>query len=326
MNCGVVVIGRNEGKRLSTCLQSVIDLRWRAVYVDSGSTDGSISMAHRWGAQVVELDLAIPFSAARARNVGWRTLLAEHPDLEMVQFVDGDCELLPGWLDSAADFLATHPTAAVVFGRSRERFRDATVYNRLCDIEWIVPPGLASACGGNSMMRVKALVQTGGFDDGLIAGEEPELCFRLRAQGWDIHCLAADMTLHDAAMTSWRQWWRRMKRSGYAYANGHFLHGAPPARWCRKEVRSILIWGALIPGLALLGALLHLAVLLLLLAYPVQWLRIWRRCLAAGLLQREDCNLYATHCVLGQFPGLLGFLSFHYHRLRGEQRRLIEYK
>ena len=40
-----------------------------------------------------------------------------------------------------------------------------------------------------------------GFNATLIAGEEPELCLRLRQKGWEIWRLDAEMTLHDAAMT-----------------------------------------------------------------------------------------------------------------------------
>ena len=66
----VVVIGRNEGERLRQCLMSIDKGVAGIVYVDSGSTDQSIALAESLGAQVVELDASIPFTAARARNVG----------------------------------------------------------------------------------------------------------------------------------------------------------------------------------------------------------------------------------------------------------------
>ena len=56
---------------------------------------------------------------------------------------------------------------------------------------------------------MRGLYGVGGFNPAVIAGEEPELCVRLRQAGWKIHRLDAEMTLHDAAMTSWRQWWKR---------------------------------------------------------------------------------------------------------------------
>lgn len=223
---GVVVIGRNEGKRLERCLDSVRRTDAAIVYVDSGSTDGSPSMARGKGADVVDLDLSRPFTAARARNEGFRRLVASRPDIEFVQFVDGDCEVVSGWLEAARTFLVAHETYAVVCGRRRERFPDRSVYNRMCDEEWDTPVGDAQACGGDAMMRVVALAAVNGYRDGLIAGEEPELCVRLRQSGWRIHRLDQEMTLHDAAMTRFSQWWRRTLRSGHAYAEGAWIHGA----------------------------------------------------------------------------------------------------
>ena len=55
---GVVVIGRNEGERLKRCLESLREMRARTVYVDSGSSDGSVAFGHSVGVAVLELDLA----------------------------------------------------------------------------------------------------------------------------------------------------------------------------------------------------------------------------------------------------------------------------
>ena len=81
---GLVVIGRNEGNRLGRCLASVRCLPKR-VYVDSGSTDGSVRLARSEGAKVIELSAPPTFTAARARNVGLAQLIADYPDLEFVQ-------------------------------------------------------------------------------------------------------------------------------------------------------------------------------------------------------------------------------------------------
>ena len=91
---GVVVIGRNEGPRLERCLASLIGAAQKIVYVDSGSTDGSVQMARRLGVEVVELDMTMPFTAARARNEGFARLQHVLPSMRHVQFVDGDCEVV----------------------------------------------------------------------------------------------------------------------------------------------------------------------------------------------------------------------------------------
>jgi GT2 family glycosyltransferase len=319
---GVVVIGRNEGLRLQRCLDTLPAGIRQVVYVDSGSTDDSVPQARRRGADVVELDLSTPFTAARARNAGFRRLMELQPDAEFVQFVDGDCELLPGWLGTARLALASQPEVAVVCGRLRERFRDATVYNRLCDIEWSGPEGDVLACGGNAMMRVAAFRAAAGFTERLIGGEEPELCLRLRGQGHRVVRLAAEMALHDAAMTRFGQWWKRAFRGGYATAE---LAGTHPAAF-RRETLSMLWWGLAWPVIACGAALAAGGLgLLLLAAYPVLWLKIVVRRRAEGA-DLGDAGLYASSCVISKFPQVLGIAKFRWDRARGRRGSLVEYK
>ncbi|NIC41039.1 glycosyltransferase family 2 protein [Aquabacterium sp. A08] len=315
---GLVAIGRNEGERLRACLASVRDTVPCVVYVDSGSTDGSVAMAQAMGVHVVNLDMTVPFTAARARNEGWRALLALAPDLQFIQFVDGDCAVAPGWLDQAQTFMNTHPEHAAVCGRRREKFPERSIYNRLCDWEWDTPVGDALACGGDVLMRVSALKQVGGYRDDLIAGEEPELCVRLRQAGWRIHRLGADMTLHDAAMTRFGQWWRRTVRGGHAFAEGAWLHGAAPERHWVKETRRAAVWGLVLP-LLVVGAAVCLSPGWWGLAavYPLQVLRLAR--MPGG-------GLRGFFLVLGKFPEAWGVLQFAWGRLWRKRSRLIEYK
>ena len=321
---GLVAIGRNEGQRLRQCLVSATNKVAR-VYVDSGSTDGSLELARSIGADTVELDLSTPFTAARARNEGFARLLQLVPDIEFVQFVDGDCEVVDGWLELAQQELAAKPELAVVCGRRREKFPEATAYNRLCDIEWDTPIGEAKACGGDSMMRVKAFEQVGGFNPALIAGEEPELCVRLRQNGWKIDRLDAEMTLHDAQMTRFDQWWKRSQRAGHAYAEGSWLHGNTPDRHWVKDTLRIWFWGFVLPVLALGTAWFTNGWSLLLLGgYPILGYRIYSR--MQQNLKSKDAALYAIFCVLGRFPQLQGQMLFHQRRLLGQRSNLIEYK
>lgn len=323
---GLVAIGRNEGQRLRQCLLSVIGKVGWVIYVDSGSTDGSVELARSLGVDVVELDLSTPFTAARSRNAGFAHLLAANAQIEFVQFVDGDCEVVSGWIERAQRELDTQPNVAVVCGRRRERYPDQSIYNRLCDMEWDTPIGEAKACGGDAMMRVEAFQQVGGFNPTLIAGEEPELCVRLRQKGWKILRLDAEMTLHDAQMTSFGQWWKRATRAGHAYTEGAWLHGREPERHWVKESRSIWLWGLLIPLLALVMAwTTHSFSLLLLIGYPMQFSRIF-----VNLRRQNICPqhaaLYAFSCVLAKFAQVRGALGFLRDWLLGARSTLIEYK
>lgn len=320
---GVVVIGRNEGQRLERCLRSLLKGTDKVMYVDSGSTDGSLHLARRLGVEVLALDLGTPFTAARARNEGFFALQRRLPSMQLVQFVDGDCEVDSGWLPAAQAFLDDHPDVAVVCGRRRERFPQRSVYNLLCDLEWDTPIGEAKACGGDALMRVDAFAAVGGFRPELIAGEEPELCVRLRAKGWKVWRLDAEMTLHDAAMTHFSQWWRRSLRAGHAYAEGAYLHGQPPERHWLRESRRAWLWGLGIPAVTVLACLLLGGwSLLLLLVYPLQAVRLARR---GGKSVRENW-LQAVFLVLGKFPEMLGQLKFLRHRIAAGKSTLIEYK
>jgi GT2 family glycosyltransferase len=323
---GIVAIGRNEGERLRRCLASVIGASGVVVYVDSGSTDGSAAMAREMGSAVVELDMSIPFTAARARNEGFNALLKLDPDTRFVQFIDGDCEVVAGWLKRAADEFATNERLGVVCGRRRERFPDATIYNKLADIEWDTPIGPAKSCGGDAMMRVSAFREVGGYDANVIAGEEPELCVRLRGKGWQVLRIDAEMTLHDAAMTKFSQWWKRNVRAGHAYAQGAAMHGAPPERHWTREVRSNFAWGLVLPLVAILATPFTFGLsMVLLLGYGVLALRIRSHARRRGLSPGE-ANAYARFTTLGKVPQALGQLKYWTSRLLGRRTQIIEYK
>lgn len=316
-----VVIGRNEGARLVACLESLADLE-RVVYVDSGSNDGSVEMARARGVEVVTLDMNQPFTAARARNAGLEQLRTEGTPPEFVQLVDGDCEVRDGWLDTALAFLQNTPRAAVACGRRRERFPKASVYNAQCDREWDTPVGEAKACGGDALMRMAALDQVGGYDPTLIAGEEPEMCVRLRAEGWQIYRLDAEMTWHDAAMMRFGQFWKRARRAGHAYAEGAHLHGRPPEGHYVAESKRALLWGLWLPLLILVSILVFGPIGSALLAiYPLQAARLARRKGATRAAWEE-----AVLLTLSKFAEARGVLEFHIRRVTGRRSGLIEYK
>ena len=322
---GAVAIGRNEGERLHRCLESIRAAGLPIVYVDSGSTDTSVALARELGAEVVVLDPSQPFSAARARNAGLARLSECVPQVEWVLFVDGDCELVDGFVPLALEHLQAAEDCAVVFGRRRERYPERSIYNHLCDIEWGGEAGDATACGGDSLMRVAAVDGVGGFDPSFIGGEEPELCFRLRAAGWRIQRIAEAMTIHDAAMTRASQWWRRAMRAGHAYAQSAHRHGRSAEGFRRAELRSIVLWSLLIPFASVTAALFHLPGWLLLGLYPLQVVRI-RRSPVCSTLPPRSAWLYAVSCVASKFPEALGAARFHQTRLRGSGTELIEYK
>lgn len=291
---GFVIIGRNEGLRLPACIASVEREVDKIVYVDSGSTDGSVHLARIKGLATVELSPSRPFTAARARNAGAAWLIEKFPQLTFIHFIDGDCELVSGWLAQAVEQMHAESDLGVVCGRRRERNPGASPYNRLCDSEWNTPIGITDTCGGDALFRVAAFGSAGGFAPDLIAGEEPDLCHRIRKFGWRIRRMDLEMTVHDAAMTRFSQWWQRNRRSGYATVEALVLRGAKnPQMW--RDVISNIVWALPIAWPF----------------WPVLWLRI---CLREG-------PLAASYLTLGKLPHFQGQMDYWRSR-----RRLIEYK
>lgn len=324
---GAVAIGRNEGERLGACLRSLVGGTDRVVYVDSGSTDNSRDLARSLGVEVVELDLSVPFTAARARNEGLARLREVLPGLGFVQFVDGDCEVRPDWIETARAALETDERLAVVCGRRRERFPEASIYNTLTDMEWDTPIGPSQSCGGDALFRAQALADVGGYDPTVIAGEEPEMCFRLRAKGWTIRRLDAEMTLHDADMDSFGQWWKRAVRAGHAAAEGAWMHGRSPERFNVKRTLRPVFWAGLLPLIALAAAYwtYGLSVLVLIGIYGLQYFRLYARQRNRGKTRRI-ARLGSVFTLLSQFALLVGVLTFVKNRLLGRRTRIIEYK
>ena len=328
LRTGIVVIGRNEGERLVASLQSVRGRGCPVVYVDSGSSDGSAARARSIGEQVVELDPGKPFSAARARNVGYAALMAHDPALRCVQFLDGDCTLLPDWLESAGHAMDAEPRRAVVIGPLQERRPEASVYNRLCAMEWKSPAGDLTnfgALGGIMLVRAEVFARLGGFNEQVIAGEDSEFGLRVGLAGLTITKIDTPMATHDADMHRFGQWWRRTVRAGHAIGQRFSINGGAPLHDCARERRSVLFWGMALPFSAVVLAPWTAGFSLLLLAgYPVLAMRIARYRIGRGD-SRADAWLYARFVVLAKFAEAVGLTKFHLNRIAG-QFKIIEYK
>ena len=318
---GVVLIGRNEGERLRRSLESVLKLTKRVVYADSASTDGSVQLARSLGAVVVELDRSKPLNAARGRNAGFEALGHHFPECRYVLFLDGDCRLIESFPAKAISFLNSHEKAAIACGRRFEAFPNASFYNRLADEEWNTPIGEAEACGGDSMVRIDALREVGGFDSDLMASEEPEMCARLRARGWQIWRIDAEMSEHDAAIHHFGQWWRRTLRSGYGYSQAWRRTQQLPRPINGRILRSAFFW--------VIGIPLATVVLSLLLARPgvlvlipiLYALQVFRMALRRGL---TAYGLRASAMImLAKFAEVAGAARFFIER---RPQHSIDYK
>ncbi|PCK08874.1 MAG: glycosyl transferase [Alteromonadaceae bacterium] len=325
---GFVVIGRNEGDRLKAGLRAIQTLcpDSPVVYVDSGSTDDSVAFATSLDMAVVELDLSIPFTAARARNAGFDALIAKTPGLAYVQFMDGDCEVQPGWIEAALDTLATHHDIGIVSGRRVEKFPEASTFNTLIDIEWDTPIGERLAVLGDMCVKVAAVEAIEGFSEQIIAAEDDDFCLRARRAGYKTYRIDATMSYHDANIMHLSQWYRRAKRAGHGYANINRIHGNGPEKYFRRELISVTAWGGCVPIAFLAGLVIQpwLSVFILAL-YAFSIIRSTRRRLGDG----DSFKIAATYSVLiftGKIAEFLGVIQYWKNHLLSRKHQLIEYK
>lgn len=325
----VVIIGRNEGERLRRCLESVetmdpIGGEVEVIYVDSGSVDNSIALAQSYGAKILKVESSRP-TAALGRNTGWR--VAKAP---ILLFLDGDTVLNPSFVNnSLGEF--EDPKVAIVWGHRREMYPENTLYNRVLDLDWIYPPGPSEFCGGDALMRKAVLEEVNGYDATLIAGEEPEMCGRIRSRGYVILHVDHKMTGHDLAMSRWSQYWRRAFRAGYAYAQVSRRFKTSETNLWSSEVRRNFIRAAFVVGLLAVGtaASLFWMSVLPILAVLAFFLLLAVRTAIRVRWKCEDFStrfLYGIHSHLQHVPIAVGQLAFLRDLSRGRDRHLIEYK
>jgi GT2 family glycosyltransferase len=323
-----VVIGRNEGERLEPSLRSVQNAGLPLVYVDSGSSDDSLAVARALEILVVELDPIRPFSAARGRNEGLDEALRHWPEIEYVLFLDGDCVLDPLFPAAAGAAFEQQGDCAIVTGHLSERHPDASIYNRLCAIEWRSPAGRIenmNALGGIMVARISAFRKVGGFNEQAIAGEEPDLGVRLGLAGFSIIKIDRPMATHDAQMLRFSQWWKRAVRSGHALAHRYARHGRTSFRDGGRELRSVLFWGFALPLIVLVLLLPTRGLSLLLLGgYGLLGRRVYRRYSRSGL-SRSDALLATRFILYSKFAEFVGVLRYCLNRVRG-RFHIIEYK
>lgn len=316
---GVIVIGRNEGERLIACLDSLQGQADRLIYVDSGSTDDSVTEARKRGAEVVILDDSVPHTAARGRNAGAELAAL---DCDYLQFVDGDCKVVAGWIDAGRNALEANPNWGLVTGWRSEIHPDASVFNAMADVEWHRPAGQIAACGGDMMVRAEAFTKAGGFDPTVIAAEDDEFCQRVGKAGYALHRLPEAMTEHDLAMTVVPEWWRRCLRSGHGFAQVGHLHPG----YFASEKRRALVFGVALPILAFGFAVFWPWGLLLVLAlYGFSYVRTTQGLSREGLPVATAAH-HAAYYTGAKIPHALGMGLFHWRRTRGSAMQLVEYK
>ena len=190
----VIVIGRNEGERLETCLTSAQRalrmLSYELIYVDSHSTDDSLAIARAHGARCF-LPGTADTTAGLGRHVGTQAAHGEY-----LLFLDGDMQLQPGFVERAMLRVAAGGCDGVCGIRTDHYMKDGQVVSVCENYFGCTQERVAPEFGGAIFLMAEALARCGGWATDTIACEEAELHARLLDAGCTIIELPVPMIIH----------------------------------------------------------------------------------------------------------------------------------
>jgi glycosyltransferase involved in cell wall biosynthesis len=202
MELSIILISKNQAWNISRLIESVLHssacLRSREIIlVDSVSTDETVDLARRYPIDIVRLRPSQPLSPSAGRYIGYKRSRGE-----FVLFLDGDMELIPGWLEPALRTMRNKPDAALMLSsRVIELLPpNGTTFLPLPEeISFAVPrevPRVSFVVGGAALYRRSVLEEVGTFNPYLKSDEEPELYLRIRHAGYRILQLDAPIVRH----------------------------------------------------------------------------------------------------------------------------------
>lgn len=201
----IVIPVKDRAGELQRCLTSISLLNYpqeklQIIVVDDGSSDDSPLVARQFGAVVVPSG-GTGRGPAAARNVG-----AAMASGEILAFIDSDCSASQEWLNELLPAF-TNPAMAAVGGQV-DGMCSASAIDRYESIMSSLSLGSheRSGSGGNDtfylpscnlLVRRSAFRSAGGFKDSMHVGEDVDLTWRLRDNGWTITYLPAGNVLHE---------------------------------------------------------------------------------------------------------------------------------
>jgi glycosyltransferase involved in cell wall biosynthesis len=193
----IVLIACNQAWNVPRLIRSALEASRfvparQVVLVDSASTDATAALAARHPIGVIRIHGdGAPLTPAAGRYVG-----TTHTSGELILFLDGDMELVPGWLEAAFAALREDPSAAAVTGELIDRTPEEDGPPPAATEGRRATATPVAHAGGAALYRRAVLEEVGTFDPWLHAEEEPELCLRIRRRGHRVIRLDLPIAVH----------------------------------------------------------------------------------------------------------------------------------
>jgi glycosyltransferase involved in cell wall biosynthesis len=254
----VIIKAYNEEKNIQAAIESslraVAEVGGEVILADSHSTDGTVALACAYPVRIVQLAHPGERSCGAGPQLGY-----QHARGDYVYILDGDMQMVPGFLPRALAFLAQHPEAAGVAGRVVEQNMASLEYReRGLRAPSHLAPGHVDRLDGGGLYRRRAIEETGYFSDrNLHSYEELDLGVRLRALGWTLWRIPIDSVTHYGHDAPPYQLLMRRWRSRYVCGVGELLRaslGEPSLRLVLRDVRELRLYAAVIAWWAVLAS------------------------------------------------------------------------
>jgi mycofactocin glycosyltransferase len=199
----VVVPVRNRPEEIQACLRSLREQDYpkeklEVLVVDDASTDQTAMVVSGFPVRLIRMteQRQAPFCRNQgARNAGG----------EILAFIDSDCLASPEWLKELIPVFRD-PSVGAVGGKVASHYdgkkldRYEQVMSSLSMGNWPKrsakkePFFYVPSC--NLLVRRKAFLAVGGFEEELIVGEDVDLCWRLQDQGQQVEYRPAGTVYH----------------------------------------------------------------------------------------------------------------------------------
>lgn len=313
MTCRVSIIIKafNEEARIRACIESALAavsrLGGEVILADSRSTDQTVVLASVYPIRIVQLARGADRSCGAGPQLGY-----QHARGEYIYILDGDMQLVPGFLEQAFLFMARHPEVAGVAGTVVELNRSSLEYReRAQRAPAHQSAGPVDRLDGGGLYRRCAIEEAAYLSDrNLHSYEELDLALRLRSLGWKLWRLPIDAATHVGHDAPPYRLLLRRWETRYICGLGELLRatwGQPRMRLLLRSARELRLYLAVLGWWAVLAsvpfwplpAILRIASFALLAAAPFL-VMCWRKrspARAAYAVVSWCCN--AAGLVLG---------------------------
>lgn len=208
----IIIPALNSEKTIERCINSIIIQsypreKYEIIVVDGDSKDNTVKKAKKAGADSVIIEKCTP---GRSRNIG-----VNNSHGELLVFLDSDCEVQEGWLQTIEKELGTKDAITgpllngtkglISWAEYFLKFSEFNEFKKESKVKFLI--------GGNQACKKNVFELAGGFPDKLTA-EDVALGKSLADVGVSCYFIPSMKVLHRGGATKLDNFFEKMKMDG----------------------------------------------------------------------------------------------------------------